>query len=171
MTAKQENAQNKPDWNIGYTTRNHLCIDLDNTTYFKVRSLISMLMAQYPELGDCVILQSSTNSQSEFWRSSPFSSPVKVRTAQNYHVVFNNYVPYEFSCHIIETLAYLGVLNAEYVRIREMRNDMTLRVSKTVCVEKVKPAPKFIEYMQNKGCATNGKGIYNYNRLRKAVQE
>lgn len=167
----KKNTQNatKPDWNIGYTTKNHLCLDFDNTTYFKVRSIIKLLMASYPDIGDCIILESSSPKQREYWSYPPNSPICKRRKAQNYHAVFNNFVTYERSCHIIETLAFLGVLNEEYVRIREMRNDMTLRVSKTVNVEYVKPKPVFLEYIQNHNCNTNGKGIYYYNQLRKAV--
>ena len=160
---------NKPDWNIGYTTRNHLCIDLDNASYYKVRSLVNLLMCSYPEIGDCIIMQSSTVNQIERWIYPVQQQPRKQVKRDNYHVIFNNFLLYETCCRIIETLAFLGVLNEEYIRIREMRNDMTLRVSKTVCVEYTKPKPVFIEYIQNRKSNNRGQGIYLYNKLRKNI--
>lgn len=157
----------KPDWNIGYTTQQHLCIDLDNTTYYKVRCLVNMLMKNYTDIGDCVIMRSSTKQQAETWIYKPIKQLIKKVVLHNYHLIFNNLVGYERCCHVIETLAHLGVINEEYVKIREMRNDMTLRVSETVNVEYVKPKPVFIEYIQNPYCKKDGKGIYLYARLRR----
>lgn len=159
----------EPDWNIGYTTRNHLCLDFDNTSYFKVANLVKILMRNYPEIGDCITLVSSRPPQLERWKYPPGKPPQKQTRAHNYHVVFNNRLSYERSCKIIETLAYLGVLDEAYIKIREMRNDMTLRVSQTVNVEQTKPKPALIEYIQNPYCKINGKGIFLYNRLRKAL--
>ena len=130
-----------PDWIIGYTTRDHLCLDLDNTSLSKVLRLVQILMQEYPHVGDAVILGSSTRKLFFKVTHPPFSTP-QLRVGRNcYHVVFDNYIPYEESCVIIETLAHIGVLNEEYVRIREMRNDMTLRVTKSVLMDETKPAP------------------------------
>jgi hypothetical protein len=126
-------------------------------------------MSSYPEIGDCIIMQSSTVKLIERWIYPVRQQPQKRVKRDNYHVIFDNLLPYETSCKIIETLAFLDVIHKEFIRIREMRNDMTLRVSKTVCVEYTKPKPVWIEYIQNKQCKTDGKGIYLYTRLRKSL--
>jgi hypothetical protein len=161
--------QDSPTWNIGYTTRNHLCLDLDNTSYFKVKSLVNLLMCSYPEIGDCIILLSSSGKLKLKWNYPPCKMPTLTVKRENYHVVFNNNLPYETCCKIIETLAFLDVISEEFIRIREMRNDMTLRVSKTVNATYTKPKPLWMEYVYNYNCKEKGKGISNYWRLKKAV--
>jgi len=155
----------KPDWNIGYTTREHLCLDLDNTSVTKVFNLIDMLMQNYPQLGNALVLESSSGKLCEKWNylvSGFLEFHVK---RSNYHIIFNNYVGYEFCCHVIETLAELGVINKEYIRIREMRNDMTIRVSQTVNVEGVKQKPRIICLIINPFCEQKTAGIYRFLRL------
>lgn len=160
-------SDHKPDWVVGYTTRNHLIIDLDNTSHYKVRCLVKLLMQQYPEIGDCLILRSSQNTYKEKWNYPVLQNPKLITVRDNYHVVFNNKLSYEECCKIIENLAYLGAINEDYVNIRNMRQDMTLRVSEIVNTFNVKPKPQFTEYIENPYCKTNGKGIYSYNRLRR----
>lgn len=137
----------KPDWNVGYTTRQHLCIDLDYTSLPKTFSLASLIIEEYPEVGDCLIIESSLKPLNIKLCHMPQKLPYHKITRSSYHIIFDGIIPYERSCQIIETLAELGVINEQYVHIREMRNDMTLRVSKTVCVEQVKPVPCIVGYV------------------------
>lgn len=153
---------NNPDWVIGYTTREHLCIDLDNTSYPKVLQLAEMIMKYYPYVGDCVIMISSSR---RFHQQINYTPPkgIRIQTVRNnYHIIFNNEMHYEKSCIIIETLAYLDVLDEAYIRIRMMRNDMTLRTNKTVLIDGTKPAPKFCAWIKNRFTQKEGKGIETY---------
>ena len=155
----------KPDWNIGYTTREHLCLDLDNTSFFKTENLVEMLMREHPELGHAVIMCSSKPSFFERLCYMPCQIPRNVVKRCNYHVVFNNFIDYEASCRIIETLAEIDVVNREYVRIRQMRNDMTLRVSKTVNMWHTKPKPKLLRFIINPYATKQDEGIKRYMTL------
>lgn len=160
-------SDSKPAWVFGYTTREHLLLDLDNTSYIKVRYLIDLIMQDYPYVGDCIILLSSQPEYLEKWNYPFLEQPKHITKRHNYHAVFNNIIEYEKACHIIEILAELDAVNHDYVNIRTMRQDMTLRTSKIVNVEHVKPRPVFIEYIQNPYCKTDGQGIFLYNKLRK----
>lgn len=183
--------KNRPDWNIGYTTREHLCIDLDNTSYFKTSLLVDMIMQEYPEVGHAIILCSSTSTQKtrtkelrwstnqdlelredeniNRWIYPPNSLPVKRVQRDNYHVVFNNFIGYEKCCKIIETLALLSVISEAYIKIREMRNDMTLRVSQTVNMQYTKPKPKMLKYVINPYTTRQDEGIESYMHLYNSI--
>lgn len=158
---------NKPSWVFGYTTRNHLIIDLDNTSYFKVSKLVDMLMRNYPEIGHCLILQSSTSKMIEVEYLTPLAEYRKKTIRNNYHAVFNNFVNYEYCCNIIEALAILGAVNADYVNIRKMRQDMTLRVSKVVNKESIKKPPLVMHFVINPYAKKQEDGIYLYMQLYK----
>lgn len=154
-----------PDWVLGYTTRNHLCIDLDNTSYPKVLGLVQMIMKYYPYVGHACIMLSSTR---KFKQQINYTPPngLRVQTVRNnYHVIFDNFISYEASCKIIETLAHLDVIDKEYIRIREMRNDMTLRTNKTVLTTGIKDAPKFLCWIKNIHERKKGYGIDQYLRF------
>lgn len=158
-----------PEWNIGYTTKEHLCLDFDDTTYYNVYQLSSMLIADKPEVGSALILCSSEGKQSERWIYPVLQNMHKYVNRHNFHVIFNGFIPYEESCKIIECLASLDVINKEYVRIREMRNDMTIRVSQTQCVLKTKPKPMILGYIFNPSDKQEKGGIYRFMRLYKSV--
>lgn len=163
ITAKRNS--DLPDWNIGYTTREHLCLDLDNTSFFKTRNLAEMLMREYPHLGHALILCSSEPKFIQRLKHLPMQLPTPLIYRHNYHIVFNNFIDYEASCKIIETLAELDVVNREYMRIREMRNDMTLRVSQTVNMQHTKPKPKLLRYIINPYSTRQDEGIKRYITL------
>ncbi len=168
MTNAKRNSD-RPDWNIGYTTREHLCLDLDNTSFFKTRNLAEMLMREYPHLGHALILCSSEPKFIRRLKHLPMQLPEVLTRRHNYHVVFNNFISYEASCKIIETLAELDVINREYIRIRQMRNDMTLRVSKTVNMQYTKPKPELLRFIINPYSARQDDGISRYMQLYNAV--
>jgi hypothetical protein len=123
-------------------------------------------MQEYPYLGDALIMCSSKPSFVERRKHLPMQLPAPLVRRHNYHVIFNNFIDYEASCKIIETLAELDVLNREYVRIRQMRNDMTLRVSPTVNMQHTKQAPTLETYMVNPYAINRGDGIMRYIALR-----
>jgi hypothetical protein len=158
---------NRPDWNIGYTTKEHLCLDLDNTSFFKVSNLVRMIMQHYHEVGNALILVSSRPFFNGKWIYPPYNVPQFKVQKHNYHVIFNNYIGYENCCKIIETLANLGIINEQYVRIRQMRNDMTIRTSKTECVGHTKHKPYPIEFVVNQWCKKEDFGISDFMLLLK----
>lgn len=152
----------QPCWNIGYTTREHLCIDLDNTSKRKVFGLVELIMQYYPCVGHCLILKSSSPSFKYVVKYVHGEGIKMLTTRHNFHVIFDNIIGYDECCHIIETLAHLGVINEEYIRIRRFRNDMTVRVSKTVLLDTVKEAPTPVAYVQNGMEKKRGEGIDRY---------
>lgn len=181
---------NEADWNIGYTTRSHLCLDLDNTSLMKVYGLVELLMQNYHEIGNALILESSSGKLSEKWNYKPkfdgksvevsgksvmqadlciFTMHLEKRIKRsNYHVIFNDTIPYSKSCDIIECLAELDVLNHEYVNIRRMRNDMTIRISKTINTLSVKSKPRILDVVVNPYTMQKSGGIYKFLCLYKA---
>lgn len=161
----------KPEWVVGYTTRNHLLLDLDDTSYFKVERLVDMLMRSYPAIGNALILRSSSPREKVEERVHPLLGYSVKHKRHNYHVVFNNFVDYEYSCGIIETLAELDVINKDYVKIRFMRQDMTLRTSHTVKVEETTPAPHMMKFVINPYSIKQDNGIYLYMQLYKCFRQ
>lgn len=162
MKAKHDT---KPDWVMGYTTRRHLIIDFDNTSLFKMKHLVLRIFDSYPYVGDCLILCSSTPIEQLFYYYSPKGNMKLLHVKHNYHTVFSNMISYDKACHIIEVLAELDVINKDYVNIRNMRQDMTLRVSPVVNVQKVKEKPKVMEYIKNGKVSIVEDGIKLYRIL------
>ena len=154
-----------PDWIIGYTTRDHLCVDLDNTSINKVFCLVKMIMRDFPYVGNAVVVESSSRRLFVKWNYPPCSNPLVRSSRSNFHAVFDNWISYEESCHIIETLARLDVINTEYIRIREMRNDMTLRVSKSVLMDATKLPPIPLVFVINPWISRHDGAILYYLRF------
>lgn len=127
---------------LGYTTRRHLILDLDNSTLEKTTRIARMIMREWPKVGDCLILRSSEGSGCLRIRYSRMGRPLVTYRRDNYHLVFDNGIGYNASCRICETLAGIGILNKDYVRIREFRGDMTLRVGPSILIAGNKPIPE-----------------------------
>lgn len=159
----------KGAWNVGYTTRNHLCVDLDNASLPKVVGLAKMIMREYSYVGDCLIMLSSSPKNESNIHYCPDKGVRFIHKRHNFHLIFNNFISYELCCVIIETLAYLGVINEEYIRIREMRNDMTLRLSPTILTSGVKPSPKPLLCIRNPYTKVKGSMLLNYQAVYDAV--
>jgi hypothetical protein len=139
---------------------------LDNTSYFKTENFVKLLMREYPYLGDALIMCSSKPKFVERLRHIGTYVPTTLVRRHNYHVIFNNSIDYEMSCKIIETLAELDVIARDFIRIRQMRNDMTLRVSPTVNMQYTKPAPTLEKLVVNPYAINKGDGIMRYIALR-----
>lgn len=69
----------------------------------------------------------------------------------NFHLVFDNAIGYNLSCRICKVLAGIGILERDYVKIREFRGDMTLRVGPAVLTEETKPVPVDLHQVFNPG--------------------
>lgn len=134
---------------LGYTTRRHLILDLDNSTLEKTIRISKLIMRDYNKVGDCVIMRSSKGSGKEYLRYTRMGRALRIYKRDNYHLVFDNGIGYNTSCRICAVLASIGILNKDYVRIREFRGDMTLRVSSSILLAGNKPVPVQVAYVHN----------------------
>jgi len=152
----------KPNIVIGYTTREHLLLDLDKTTLLKAVLLVKLIQQQYAKVGDALIILSSIGTHRQRIRYTRYGRPLVVRSLNNYHVVFDATIGYNSCCRIISTLAGLSVLNRDYVKIRTFRGDMTLRVSPNAQLNGLKPMPHVVYYSQTKHPYKRGGNIDKY---------
>lgn len=155
----------KPKPIIGYTTRRHLLLDLDNTTLTKASSLTRLIQQQYPKVGDCLICQSSTRPLKQGILYTKLGRPLIIRTLPSYHLIFNNNIGYNSCCYIIHILANLHLLERDYVRIRRFRGDMTLRISPSITTEGVKPIPQPKTWIKNPWSLRQDDMILNYLKI------
>lgn len=104
-----------------------------------------MIMKEWPKVGDCLIVKSSTRPMrvevKYSWNNAPYMKVIK----DGCHLIFDNIIGYNLCCKICETLSELRILNKDYSRIRQFRGDMTLRVSETTLLKWVKPPPEPVE--------------------------
>lgn len=147
---------------VGYTTRKHLLLDLDNTSEDKVNWLANMIMDEWPEVGDCLVLCSSESPLQVELKYSWDNRPWIRVTRSNYHLVFDNIIGYNKACKIIETLEGLNILQRDYSKIRAFRGDMTLRVSESVLSTSVKPAPEKVMWILQMGNKMHDRMIDEY---------
>jgi hypothetical protein len=98
---------------VGYTTTSHLLLDLDKHKTLPVTvRFIRMIQRSYPDVGDCLLVDSSPNL-----------------VLKHYHAVFDAFQSWQRITDITQTLACLGALNRDYMKIRKFRQDLTLRIS------------------------------------------
>jgi len=127
---------------VGYTTSQHLCIDLDDTSLYKVTKLIQILQQSYPELGNALIMHSSTRNVEHTVRINRHGIPRHILKRESFHVIFNNKIGSIRCWEIIGTLIDLDIEPPQVRQIRARRRDMTLRVSPMVLSNGIKPEPK-----------------------------
>ena len=153
---------------IGYTTRSHLLLDLDDTSFIKARRLATLLQEEYPELGDVLIVESSPGYPGRnYWKVTNVGV-VPYPALPSYHLIFDNDIGYARCCEIITTLANLDVIDKEFIEIREFRGDMTLRVSERPERVRTIPKPKAV-YFKRGGKSSYGiQGISRYLLLASA---
>lgn len=154
---------------VGYTTRDHLLIDLDDISDIKARGIAKIIMHEFHEVGDCLILRSSTTKEDHYWSYSRFGRPLFWVKRNNYHIVFDNVIGYNKCCKICAFLAELNVLEKSYIYCRNFRGDMTLRVSPATMSWGVKEAPKPIECLTNIYTAKKDGKIDEFLRFRRAA--
>ena len=141
---------NKPDLVIGYTTRKHLLLDLDDTTYIKATRVIDMLFKEFPEIGDCLIVISSVGKDEIKTKYDNFQRLYHKRDRLNIHLIFDNLIGYNKASRICEILAGLFIINKGYSDIRRFRGDLTLRISPKVNRYKTLPYPRILAVKINK---------------------
>ncbi len=128
---------------LGYTTRRHLILDLDNTTIDGALWVAHKIMFEWPKVGDCAILRSSVKPDQIRLIHNKWGRPLLYHDRNNYHLVFDNGIGYNSCVRICEVLAGLGILNPDYVKIRQFRGDMTLRVGVLITYNEIKYSPVF----------------------------
>jgi hypothetical protein len=106
---------------VGYTTQEHLLVDLDSCSWIEVQGLARIIMRNYPYAGDCLIVESSEN---------------------RYHLVFDDFMPWNTIVSVVEVMAFLGIVEAKYANVRTFRRDITLRVSEKIGEQRTHPVPK-----------------------------
>lgn len=106
---------------VGYTTQEHLLVDLDSCSLFKACKIARMIQADYPDVGDCLVVKSSSN---------------------NFHLVFDDRLEWETIVRIIDVLAALNIVEKNYRDVRNFRRDLTLRVSEKRAVDGIRPVPE-----------------------------
>jgi hypothetical protein len=123
-------------------------------------------MRAWPEVGDALLVYSSTCTCRK-WRGNPYYKFLNLaRARENYHVVFNNSIGYEKCVHIILALADLNVLDQQFAEIRQFRGDMTLRVNEKPLSYGSIPPPEPVACILNPfACNLHGL-IYRYLNFR-----
>lgn len=106
---------------VGYTTQDHLLLDLDHTSLFKAVKIAKMIQKEYPDVGDCLVVESSKD---------------------HYHLVFDDVLEWEQIVRIISTLAALNIVEKNYRDVRNFRRDLTLRVSEKHTALNTRPVPE-----------------------------
>lgn len=134
---------------IGYTTKEHLLLDLDETSLFDVVALSKMLIHDFYEVGDILILSSSTPSKKNYTKFDSKGIPQWRHTYRNYHIVTDNVIGFKRCLEIIDILVDLDILQPEYRQIRQFRGDMTLRVSNKPLVHRNVEPPKIEVFIHN----------------------
>lgn len=167
-----DRSAHKPLLIIGYTTKEHLCLDLDGTSPYRARALAKLIIDNWPTVGDCLIMQSSHGTGKMVLKGNGEGITRETVDRDNYHLIFDNLIGYDQSCRIIECIAACDIINSEYIRIRYMRNDMTLRVSSSILTSNEKPAPVPVDYVSNdhseKGDGKIGEYLDFYTQTLKA---
>ncbi|GAI76497.1 unnamed protein product [marine sediment metagenome] len=152
---------------LGYTTRRHLILDLDNTGLDYAISMVSTIMAEWPKVGDCLVLRSSTTVDQVRLAYNKWGRPLVIHDRPNYHLVFDNLIGYNSATRICRVLAGLGVLEEDYDKIREFRGDMTLRVSQATLYAGLKPVPEEAAYIENPRAQRSDGYIGRYRKFKK----
>jgi len=150
---------------VGYTTRSHLLLDLDETSLYDVERLAKLIIKNYPDVGDCLIVESSTPSFTSYLKHDAHGVPHERWTYQNFHLVFNATIRYERCLAIIDDLVDLDVLAPEYKQIRLFRGDMTLRVSEKVLHHRIIPSPRPLKMVRHRTRHDYSQNIARYLTL------
>lgn len=152
---------------LGYTTRRHLILDLDNTTLSYARAIVKKIQWEWPKVGDAIILSSSEKPDRVRLVHNRWGRPLLYHDRHNFHIVFDNGIGYNLSCRICAVLAEIGILNRDYVKIREFRGDMTLRIGPLITHDEVKGPPKLRARVFNNYTDRHDGFIDHYLKIKK----
>jgi len=152
---------------LGYTTRRHLILDLDNTGLDYALRMVELIMDEWPRVGDCLVLESTTQPDQVRLAYNKWGRVLVIHDRPNHHLVFDNIIGYNTAGRICRVLAGLGVLEEDYDKIREFRGDMTLRVSEAVMMDLTKPVPRETAYCHNMRTTRSDGYIREYRKFKK----
>src|SRR6266852_439858 len=130
-----------PDCIVGYSTDRHMLLDLDKIDSFKAVGLARMIQTEKPELGCCLVLQSSLSG---------------------YHVVFDEYIGWPAILGLTDLLADLHIVNRQYRTLRHWRGDLTLRISPRYGRRSLSPAPIARQYIHSTIKCCHEHGLRDY---------
>jgi hypothetical protein len=156
---------------IGYTTSDHLLLDLDETSLSAVSNLAVLLIKEYPEIGHILILSTSKPTKNKYIKFDAKGLPHDCLSYQNFHIVTDNIIGYKKCLEIIDCLVGLNVLQPEYKEIRHFRGDMTLRVSPKPLVNRIVPAPKIEAIIINRICKRHDRKIIEFAEFFNATKK
>ena len=134
----------------GYTTQDHLMLDLDRLGFYKAWHIVRMVQRDYPDVGMALLVHSSR------W---------------HYHVVYNNRIGWERIVKIIEDLAALGIVEPNYLNVRSFRRDLTLRVSAKHGEQRDRQVPEPVMLLNVQGRKDPFDGIKSYLKLLGAFRD
>ena len=148
---------------MGYSTNKHLLLDLDNTTENKALQMGKLIQKEFKDLGGFWVLESSVSKNDSvklgyFYKQR---KPFEYRKLNNYHLVYTNKVKWSRIMKIVKILAELGVLNKDFIQIRNFRGDLTLRVNEKIGHKETKPKPKPLNFIKGL-TGKDDKLDYNY---------
>ena len=127
---------------VAHTVRNNLLLDLDHPNgYSRTVKFIRILQQEYPDIGDCLLCESSQNK---------------------FHCIFNNFITWKRAIHIYKVLMGLGILNRNFIKTRTFREDLTLRVSSVDRGIRQSDAPKPIGIIKFQALPSEDHGIQEY---------
>jgi hypothetical protein len=134
---------------VGYTTRQHLLLDLDNTNERKAIKLQGFIQRSWPEVGTALLVQTRADRTEVDigYKHLPHPVPVILVYHGSYHLVFDNFIGYKRATDIILALVNLNILPQAYADIRKFRGDMTLRISKKVGKDDIAMVPRPVCYL------------------------
>jgi hypothetical protein len=132
----------KPSSVAGYTTRDHLILDLDGSkSTSKAIKLVKLIQREYPEVGSCLICESS---------------------AGKHHAIFNARLSWSRILSICRVLAGLNTLDKNFIKVRSFREDLTLRVTPIARSLGDHDAPIPVAFIRSEGAHTGFSGIDCY---------
>ena len=104
----------------GYSTQDHLLVDLDNCSLWQAEQIAKMIIQEWQTVGDCLVVESSSN---------------------HYHLVYDSALNWQQIYDITQTLGTLGIVEKNFMWVRELRHDLTLRISPKKYRDKTSPTP------------------------------
>lgn len=122
----------------GYTTQEHLLMDLDNSSAWKAEKIAKMIMQEWHDVGDCLIVESSP---------------------KHHHLIFDSKMVWRTIHDMIMTLQGVGIVEDNFGWIRELRHDLTLRISPKPYVCHVTPQPQIVTWITNPHWTNNREGM------------
>lgn len=134
----------------GYSTRQHLLLDLDNTTLAKVELLVRLIQREFPNVGDALIVQSSNHTPLQQLLYIPCKPITHMRIGNNYHVVFDNRIGYNACDYILQLLTDIGIFERIADKLRGLRRTMTLRISPKIQLIGNQPCPLPLKVIKSK---------------------